>query len=48
MVVFTVPGTVTGGQVAPYVSAALETERIKTFVGALFAVALFAMAAGVV
>jgi uncharacterized membrane protein YfcA len=51
MVVFTVPATVTGGQIAPYVSAALETDTIKTFVGGLFAVisaALFAMAAGVV
>ncbi|KTG07953.1 hypothetical protein AUR64_01585 [Haloprofundus marisrubri] len=49
MVVFTVPATVTGGQIAPYVSAALETETIKTFVGGLFAVisvALFLMAFG--
>ena len=49
MVVWTVPATVTGGQVAPYVSAALETETIKKFVGGLFAVisvALFVMAAG--
>jgi uncharacterized membrane protein YfcA len=47
MVVWTVPATVTGGQVAPYVSAALDTETIKTFVGGLFAViavALFLMA----
>jgi len=50
MVVFTVPATVIGGQIAPYVSNALETSTIKTFVGVLFAVisvALFLMAAGV-
>ena len=50
MVVFTVPATVLGGQIAPYVSNALATSTIKTFVGGLFAVisiALFAMAAGV-
>jgi len=49
MVVFTVPATVTGGQVAPYVSAALDTGTIKQGVGVLFAViavALFLMAAG--
>jgi uncharacterized membrane protein YfcA len=49
MVVWTVPATVTGGQIAPYVSAALDTETIKTFVGGLFAViavALFFMAVG--
>ncbi|MBB6647374.1 sulfite exporter TauE/SafE family protein [Halobellus ruber] len=49
MVVFTVPATVTGGQIAPYVSNALSTSTIKTFVGGLFAVisiALFLMAAG--
>jgi hypothetical protein len=49
MVVFTVPATVTGGQIAPYVSNALSTSTIKTFVGGLFAVisiALFSMAAG--
>jgi uncharacterized membrane protein YfcA len=49
MVVFTVPATVTGGQIAPYVSNALETDTIKTFVGGLFAVialALFGMAVG--
>jgi len=49
MVVFTVPATVTGGQIAPYVSNALKTETIKTFVGTLFAViaiALFLMATG--
>jgi uncharacterized membrane protein YfcA len=49
MVVFTVPATVVGGQIAPYVSNALETDTIKNFVGALFAVisvALFLMAAG--
>jgi uncharacterized membrane protein YfcA len=49
MVVFTVPATVVGGQIAPYVSNALETDTIKNFVGVLFAVisvALFLMAAG--
>ena len=49
MVVFTVPATVTGGQIAPYVSNALSTSTIKTFVGGLFAVisiALFLMATG--
>jgi len=49
MVVFTVPATVTGGQIAPYVSSALGTNTIKRFVVALFAVisvALFLMAMG--
>ncbi len=49
MVVFTVPATVLGGQVAPYVSNALETQTIKKFVCGLFsviAVALFLMASG--
>ncbi|MBV0924093.1 sulfite exporter TauE/SafE family protein [Halomicroarcula limicola] len=49
MVVWTVPATATGGQIAPYVSAALDTEIIKKGVGALFAiisVALFLMAGG--
>jgi uncharacterized membrane protein YfcA len=49
MVVFTVPATVTGGQIAPYVSNALETETIKVGVGVLFAVialALFGMVGG--
>lgn len=49
MVVFTVPATVTGGQIAPYVSNALDTSTIKKGVGGLFAiisVALFLMAAG--
>jgi uncharacterized membrane protein YfcA len=49
MVVFTVPATVTGGQIAPYVSNALSTQTIKRFVAALFAListALFLMAAG--
>jgi len=49
MVIFTVPATVLGGQIAPYVSNALSTNTIKTFVGGLFAiiaVALFMMAAG--
>jgi len=51
MVVWTVPATVTGGQIAPYVSAAIDTERIKKGVGVLFAViavALFLMASGAV
>ncbi|WP_058827472.1 sulfite exporter TauE/SafE family protein [Haloferax sp. Q22] len=50
MVVFTVPATVLGGQIAPYVSNALETDVIKNFVGVLFAVisiALFMMALGI-
>ncbi|MFC7044109.1 TSUP family transporter [Halobacteriaceae archaeon GCM10025711] len=49
IVVWTVPATVTGGQIAPYVSAAMETSTIKKFVGGLFAViatALFVMASG--
>ena len=49
MVVFTVPATVTGGQIAPYVSNALDTNTIKIGVGGLFGVislALFIMAAG--
>ena len=49
MVVWTVPATVTGGQLAPYVSAALDTEYLKHGVGVLFAiiaVALFVMASG--
>ncbi|ELZ40614.1 hypothetical protein C463_14940 [Halorubrum californiense DSM 19288] len=49
MVVWTVPATTLGGQIAPYVSTALNTQTIKAGVGALFAViavALFAMAAG--
>ena len=49
MVVFTVPATVTGGQIAPYVSNALSTRTIKRFVAGLFGViatALFLMAAG--
>jgi uncharacterized membrane protein YfcA len=47
MVVWTVPATVTGGQIAPYVSAAFDTSVIKKGVGVLFAiisVALFLMA----
>jgi uncharacterized membrane protein YfcA len=51
MVVWTVPATVTGGQIAPYVASALDTETIKHGVGVLFAViatALFVMAAGLV
>ena len=49
MVVWTVPETVTGGQIAPYVSAAIDTSLIKKGVGVLFAiiaVALFLMASG--
>ncbi len=49
MVVFTVPATVTGGQIAPYVSNALDTGTIQKGVGALFAIistALFLMASG--
>jgi uncharacterized membrane protein YfcA len=49
MVVFTVPATVTGGQIAPYVSNALDTGTIQKGVGALFtviSVALFLMATG--
>ncbi|WP_435068137.1 sulfite exporter TauE/SafE family protein [Haloplanus sp. C73] len=49
MVVFTVPATVTGGQIAPYVSNALSTRTIKRFVAGLFgiiSIALFLMAAG--
>jgi len=48
MVVFTVPATVTGGQIAPYVSNALDTGTIQKGVGVLFsiiALALFLMAA---
>lgn len=49
MVVFTVPATVTGGQIAPYVSNALDTGVIQKGVGILFttiSVALFLMASG--
>ena len=51
MVVFTVPATVTGGQIAPYVSNALDTSLIQKGVGVLFgviSVALFLMATGAV
>jgi uncharacterized membrane protein YfcA len=47
MVAVTVPATTLGGQIAPYVSAALDTETLKQFLGGLFAVialALFLMA----
>ncbi|MCT9094890.1 sulfite exporter TauE/SafE family protein [Haloarchaeobius sp. HME9146] len=47
MVVWTVPATVTGGQIAPYVASALDTETIKHGVGILFgiiALALFIIA----
>ena len=37
MVVFTVPATVIGGQLAPYVAAALDTTTLKLFVASLFA-----------
>ncbi|QUO47073.1 MULTISPECIES: sulfite exporter TauE/SafE family protein [Halorubrum] len=49
MVVFTVPATVTGGQIAPYVSNALDTGTIQKGVAGLFAaisLALFLMAGG--
>ncbi|WP_435194958.1 sulfite exporter TauE/SafE family protein [Natronomonas sp. EA1] len=49
MVVFTVPATVTGGQIAPYVASRLDTKLIKKGVGALFtliALALFGIAVG--
>ncbi|PCR91157.1 sulfite exporter TauE/SafE family protein [Natrinema ejinorense] len=49
MVVWTVPATTLGGQIAPYVSATLDTGTIKKGVGGLFAiiaVALFLMAVG--
>jgi uncharacterized membrane protein YfcA len=49
MVVFTVPATVTGGQIAPYVSNALDTGTIQKGVAGLFVListALFLMAAG--
>jgi uncharacterized membrane protein YfcA len=51
MVVWTVPATVTGGQIAPYVASRLDTELLKQGVGVLFAiiaVALFVIASGVV
>jgi len=47
MVVWTVPATVTGGQIAPFVANALDTGTIKQGVGVLFALiatALFVMA----
>ena len=50
MVVFTVPATVTGGQIAPYVSNALDTDTLTMGVAGLFgviSVALFLMALGV-
>jgi uncharacterized membrane protein YfcA len=49
MVVFTVPATVTGGQIAPYVSNALDTGTIQKGVAGLFtliSIALFLMAGG--
>jgi uncharacterized membrane protein YfcA len=50
MVVFTVPATVIGGQIAPYVSNRLDTETLTVGVAGLFGVislALFGMAVGV-
>ncbi|WP_225333650.1 sulfite exporter TauE/SafE family protein [Halomicrobium urmianum] len=49
MVVFTVPATTLGGQIAPYVSNALDTDTITLGVAGLFSVisvALFLMAGG--
>jgi len=49
VVVWTVPATVTGGQIAPYISSALDTSILKQGVGVLFAViatALFVMSVG--
>jgi uncharacterized membrane protein YfcA len=43
MVVWTVPATVTGGQIAPYVASRLDTNVIKKGVGVLFAVVSFAL-----
>ncbi|GAB3688670.1 sulfite exporter TauE/SafE family protein [Salinarchaeum chitinilyticum] len=50
MVVFTVPATTLGGQIAPYVSNALDTDTITMGVAGLFSVisvALFLMAVGI-
>ncbi|MFC6721974.1 sulfite exporter TauE/SafE family protein [Halobacteriaceae archaeon SHR40] len=49
MVVWTVPATVTGGQIAPYVASALDTEILKHGLAVLFALvatALFGIAVG--
>ncbi|MFT4884530.1 MAG: putative membrane protein YfcA [Natronomonas sp.] len=46
MVVFTVPATVIGGQIAPYVAAALDTDTLKLFIAGVFtaiATALFVL-----
>jgi uncharacterized membrane protein YfcA len=46
MVVFTVPATVLGGQLAPYVAAALDTGTLKRFIAGVFgavATALFVL-----
>lgn len=43
MVVFTVPATVLGGQIAPYVAAALDTDTLKRFVAVVFAVVSVAL-----
>ncbi|NLV08644.1 TSUP family transporter [Halomicrobium mukohataei] len=47
MVVFTVPATVTGGQIAPYVTSTFSTRTLKLFVAGLFvliSVALYILA----
>ena len=36
MVIFTVPATVTGGQIAPYVTSTFSTRTLKLFVASLF------------
>ena len=49
MVVWTVPATVTGGQIAPYVASTLDTEILKHGLAVLFAListALFGIAVG--
>jgi len=49
MVVWTVPATVTGGQIAPYVASALDTAILKRGLAVLFAIiatALFLIAVG--
>jgi hypothetical protein len=49
MVVWTVPATALGGQIAPYVSGSLDTDLLKRAIGVLFAIittAPFFMAGG--
>jgi len=49
MVVFTVPATTIGGQIAPYVSNTLDTSLLQKGIGVLFgiiSIALFLMASG--